>query len=134
MRLTFGDIWPLFVALLIPALWRTQRSTLTDLSRKHLFLVGAARSASIAFLVLALMRPVVYTPVVRFAVAYVVDVSRSVSPLALDADIRWMKRADDSRFPVEHHFIPFAANSVVLDNIKHLERVSSGKDDAPPID
>src|SRR3954462_7324319 len=111
MRLTIGEIWPLLIALVIPALWRIQRRTLTDLSRKHLFLVAGTRTTSIALLVFALMRPVMHTPVVRFAVAYVVDVSRSVSPSGIDAAVRWIERAETSSFPVEHHFIPFGANS-----------------------
>ena len=56
MRLTFENYWPLALALFVPWLWRVRRSTVTDLSPKHLQLSTILRSALVGLLVLALMQ------------------------------------------------------------------------------
>src|SRR5437870_3617764 len=124
MRLTFREFWPLILLIIVPILWRVQRRTLNDLSQKQLYFLGTVRSAVIAMLVLALMRPVIHTSVVRFSVAYLVDVSRSVAPAAMDSAMQWIQQTNHLKSPefeVERHIIPFGANSIVLGNIEGVK-------------
>src|ERR1041385_466325 len=127
MRLTLDEFWPLILLIIIPALWRIQRKTLSDISRKQLFLLTTFRSVVVLSLVLALMRPVIYRAAVRFSVAYVIDVSHSVSSSSFDAAMRWIDRTNTAKFPVQRQFIPFAANSAPVANIDELKKIAEFK-------
>ena len=123
MRLTFGEFWPLALLIVVPFIWRIQSRTLNDLSRKQLYALGALRSNVVLLLVVALMRPAIHNSAVRFSVAYLIDVSQSVSPASVDSAMQWMGRATNSKFSVRTHFIPFAANSLVLQNLDELKKI-----------
>src|SRR6266516_3624607 len=124
MRLTFDTYWPLFLLLAIPYLWWVQRKTLTDVTAKHLELSGTVRSAIVALLALALMQPVIYRPGVWLSVAYLLDVSQSISPTAMQSAIEWIQRTNDDGHPQQSRFIPFAANSTVFESLDQLKKVN----------
>jgi hypothetical protein len=73
-------------------------------------LLGAAalRSAALALLVLALAQPQVRGVDHTISVAYVVDVSRSVSPAFLSRSIDWIRTANARFQPREARFLVFA--------------------------
>ena len=123
MRLSFDTYWPLLLLLLIPYIWWVQRQTLTDLSRKHLQLAGAVRSAIVALGALALMQPVIYRPGAWISVAYLVDVSQSVAPSAIQSAIQWVQQTNDAAHPDHARFIPFAANATVFEKLDQLKAV-----------
>ncbi len=123
MQLSFDTYWPLLFLLLIPCLWWVQRKTLTDLSPKHLRLSGTVRSAIVALLALALMQPVIYRSGVWLSVVYLLDVSQSVSPTAIQSSIDWIQQTNNSGHPDQARFIPFAANSTVFDTLDQLKKV-----------
>ena len=123
MQLSFDTYWPLLFLLLIPYLWWVQRKTLTDLSPKHLRLSGTVRSAIVALLALALMQPVIYRSGVWLSVVYLLDVSQSVSPTAIQSSIDWIQQTNNSGHPDQARFIPFAANSTVFDTLDQLKKV-----------
>src|SRR5690242_17157255 len=123
MRFTFDTYWPLVLVLLIPYVWWAQRRTLTDLSPKHLKVLGGIRSAIIALIVFALMQPVIYRSGSWMSVVYLLDVSESVSPQAIQSSIQWIQQTNDAGHPDHARFIPFAANSTVFENLDQLKSV-----------
>ena len=124
MRLTFDTYWPLVLLLVIPYLWWVQRKTLTDLTAKHLQVSATVRSAIVALLALALMQPVIYRSGVWVSVAYLLDVSQSISPTAMQSAIEWIQRTNDAGRPQQARFIPFAANSAVFESLDQLKKVN----------
>ena len=123
MRFTFDTYWPLALLLMIPYLWWVQRKTLTDLSPKHLQLAGAVRSTIVALITLALMQPVLYRSGAFVSAVYLLDVSESVSPQAIQSAIQWVQQTNTAGHPDHARFIPFAANSSVLENLDQLKEV-----------
>lgn len=123
MRLTLDTYWPLLLLALIPCLWWVQRKTLTDLSPKHLQLSGAVRSAIVALIAFALMQPVLYRSGVWLSVVYLLDVSQSVAPPAIQSAIEWVRQTNDAGNPSNARFIPFAANSTVFETLDELKGV-----------
>src|SRR6185295_17062406 len=111
MRFTFDTYWPVLLLLIIPYLWWVQRRTLTDLSPKHLQLAGIIRSAIVALITLALMQPVIYRAGSWISVVYLLDVSQSVAPGAIESSIQWIRQANTEGRPDHARFIPFAANA-----------------------
>jgi Ca-activated chloride channel homolog len=123
MRLSFDTYWPLLLLLLIPYLWWVQRRTLTDLSPKHLQLAGILRSAIVALLAIALMQPVIYRAGSWISAVYLLDVSESVSPSAIQSAIQWIQQTNDAGRPDHARFIPFAGNAGVFDKLDQLKAV-----------
>jgi uncharacterized membrane protein len=123
MRFSFDTYWPLLLLLIIPYLWWVQRRTLTDLSPKHLQLAGAVRSAVVALIALALMQPVVYRAGAWISVVYLLDVSQSVSPPAIQSAIQWIQQTNDAGRPDHARFIPFAANATVFEKLDQMKAV-----------
>ena len=123
MRLSFDTYWPLLLLLIIPYLWRVQAKTLTDLSAKHLQLSSAVRSTIIALIALALMQPVLYRSGAWESIVYLLDVSESVSPTAIQAAIQWVQQTNNEGHPDHSRFVPFAANSTVFETLDQLKVV-----------
>jgi uncharacterized membrane protein len=128
MKFTFDTYWPLLLVLLIPYLWWVQQRTLTDLSPKHLRLSGIVRSTIIALLAFALMQPVIYRSGAWISAVYLLDVSESVSPQAIQSSIQWIQETNSAGNPDHARFIPFAANSTVFEKADQLKdvQVSNG--------
>jgi Ca-activated chloride channel family protein len=123
MRFSFDSYWPLALLLLIPYVWWVQRRTQTDLSPKHLQLSGAVRSGIIALIAFALMQPVIYRAGAWLSVVYLLDVSQSVSPQAIQSSIQWIQKTNDAGHPDHARFIPFAANAAIFDKLDQLKAV-----------
>ena len=88
MRLTFETYWPLLLALIIPFLWWTRRGTAAGLSPKHLSLSTAIRIAIVALLTLAMMQPVLRWSGAAVSAIYLLDISQSVAPSAIQNAIQ----------------------------------------------
>lgn len=121
--LTFGAYWPLVLLLIVPCLWWIQQKTVVDLSPKHRRVLGVGRSAIVALLALALTQPTIYRSGAAVSVSYVLDVSQSVSPAALQAAIQWIQRTNDSGGPTHVRYIPFGANATVFESLDQLKKV-----------
>jgi len=117
MRLSFDTYWPLLLLLVIPYLWRVQTKTLTDLSPKHLRLAGFVRSVIIALIIVSLMQPVLYRSGAWESIVYLLDVSESVSPTAIQSAIQWIQQTNNLGHPDHSRFVPFAANSTVFETL-----------------
>jgi Ca-activated chloride channel homolog len=116
--------WPLLLLLAIPFIWQVQRSTTMDFARKHLQLSVAVRAAVVLLLVFALMQPMVYRSGPWLSVAYVLDVSKSVSPAAVQSAINWIQQTNRSGNPASARFVPFGANAAVLETLDQLKSIS----------
>src|SRR2546429_245326 len=123
MRFTFDTYWPLLLLLIIPYLLWVQRKTLTDLSPKHLQLSGLVRSVIVALIALSLMQPVIYRAGAWISAVYLLDVSQSVSPQAIQSAIQWIQQTNDAGRPDHARFIPFGANASVFEKLDQLKEV-----------
>jgi Ca-activated chloride channel family protein len=123
MRFSFDTYWPALLLLLIPYVWWVLRRTQTDLSPKHLQLAGIVRSAIVALIALALMQPVLYRAGSWISVVYLLDVSQSVSPSAIQSSMQWIQQTNDSGRPDHARFIPFAANATVFEKLDQMKDV-----------
>jgi Ca-activated chloride channel family protein len=130
MRLTFDTYWPLLLLSVIPYLWWVQRKTQTDLSPKHLQLAGFVRSAIVALIAFALMQPVIYRAGGWISAVFLVDVSESISPSAIQSALEWIEHTNTEGHPDHARFIPFGANAAVfekLDQLKQVEVTTTGR-------
>ncbi len=135
MTLTFDTYWPLILLALVPYVWLVQRRSDTDLSAKHLTLASAIRSAIIVMLALALMQPVLKRSGDWISAVYLMDVSQSIAPGAIQNSIQWIEQTNNAGRPHHARFIPFGANSQVFETVDQLKSVSvSGKAAAGSID
>src|SRR5947209_6632629 len=123
VKFSFDTYWPLLLLLVIPYLWWVQRRTLTDLSPKHLQLSGIVRSAILALIAFALMQPVIYRSGAWISAVYLLDVSQSISPSAIQSAIQWVQQTNDAGHPDHSRFIPFGANSAVFEKLDQLKEV-----------
>ena len=125
----FENYWPSFLLGLIPFYWWARGRTLTDFNAAHLTLSTTIRSLLTVALVLALMQPIMNGSGNGLSVAYLLDVSESISPQAMESAIEWISQADTEGSPDHSVFIPFAANSLVLDSLEELRTVQvSGRE------
>jgi len=123
MRFTFDTYWPLLLLLIVPYLWWVQRRTLTDLSPKHLKLAGAVRSLIVILIALALMQPVMYRSGSWISVVYLLDVSQSVSPSAIQSAIQWIQQTNEAGLPDHARFLPFGSNALAFEKVEQIKEV-----------
>jgi len=124
MRLTFETYWPLLLALIIPFLWWTRRNTVAGLSPKHLLLSSTIRTVTVSLLVLAMMQPVLRLPGAAVSVVYLLDVSQSVAPSAIQNALQWIRQTNDSGNPSDSRFIAFGGNSLGFERLEDLTHVA----------
>jgi uncharacterized membrane protein/Mg-chelatase subunit ChlD len=96
---------------------------MTDLSPKHLKLSGIVRCAIVVALALALMQPILYRSGDWLSVVYLLDVSQSVGPPAIQSAMQWIQETNETGSPEHARFIPFAANSIQFETLDQLRNV-----------
>jgi Ca-activated chloride channel homolog len=121
-HLTFGTYWPLLLLMMIPLVWWIQRKTLTDLSSPHLRLSGCVRSLLVIVLVLAMMQPVIEKSGKWLSVVYLLDVSQSAAPAAVQSAISWIERTSASGHADHTRYIPFATDAPVFETLEGLKK------------
>lgn len=119
----FGAWWPLWLLLLVPVVWWLRRKTRVDTSPRQLRLSALARSLVIALLTLALMEPAIARSGEWLSVVYLVDVSQSVSPAAVQSAFDWIRRANAAGRPDHARYVPFGANAMALESLDELKTV-----------
>ncbi|HET9130103.1 MAG TPA: VWA domain-containing protein, partial [Terriglobia bacterium] len=124
MRLTFQTYWPLLLALIIPFLWWTRRGTIAGLSPKHLSLSTAIRIAIVCLLTLAMMQPILQWPGAAVSAIYLLDVSQSAAPSAIQNAIQWIRKTNDAGKPSSSLFIAFGGNAKGFDRLEDLTHVA----------
>ncbi len=123
MSLIFENYWPLAFLAVIPWLWWVRGRSAVDLSPKHLKLSTLFRSALIVAIVLALMQPTILRTSARISIVYLLDVSESVSPGAVQEALAWIRKTDSAGGASDSKFLAFAADSQVFDNPADLAKV-----------
>ena len=123
MSLIFEHYWPLLLLGLIPVLLWVRRSSAVDLSPRHLSLSLLIRSALIVLLALALMQPTVLRSSARVATVYLLDISQSVSPTAVQEALEWIRKTDAAGGASSSRFLAFGANSLAFDTPEELAKV-----------
>ena len=121
--IAFPNYWPLLLFGLVPFFWWVQKQTLTDFNPTHLKLATVVRSTLAVMLVLALMQPVVKGTGRWLSVVYLLDVSLSISPGAIQSAIDWIEETNAHGDPEHSLFVPFANNSMVFDDLDQLRTV-----------
>ena len=133
MRLTFESYWPLLFLLVIPYLWWIGTRSAVDLSPRHLQLSTAIRSLIVVALAIALMQPVLYKTSTYVSVVYLLDVSRSVAPGAIQKAMDWIQTTNAAGKPDHAEYVAFGSNSMEFDKIEELKKVKVASHEAPGI-
>ena len=123
MSLVFEHYWPIALLAVIPLLLWAKRTSAVDLSPKHLRLSLLVRSGLIVLLALALMQPTVLRSSTRVATVYLLDVSHSVNPTAIQDALQWIRKTSASGNSSSSRFLAFAANSLAFDSADALAKV-----------
>src|SRR5262249_36259374 len=89
----------------------------------QLTLAAGVRSIVIVVLAVALMRPVVYWTTESVSVVYLLDVSQSIAPPAIQDALQWIRHAEEGHHGEASKFIAFGANSHRVENAADLGRV-----------
>jgi hypothetical protein len=133
MRLTFESYWPLLFLLLIPYLWWVRGRSAVDLSPSHLRLTTIVRSIIVCALAVALMQPILYKTSTYVSVVYLLDVSQSVAPSAIQKAIDWIRKTNAAGNPDHSEFVAFGANSQDFKTIDELKKVKVSSQEAPGV-
>jgi Ca-activated chloride channel homolog len=123
MSLIFENYWPLLLLGVIPLLVWAQRRSAVDLSPKHFRLSLLIRSGLIVVLVLALMQPTLLRTSSRVATVYLVDISQSVSPNAVQDALEWIRKTRAAGGSAYSRYVAFASNSLAFDSLEALAKV-----------
>jgi uncharacterized membrane protein len=114
----------LWLLTALPAIWALAYASRGLHARWRLAGATALRSAAFSLMVLALAQPQVRGLDRAISVAYVVDVSRSISPEFLSRSLDWI-RATNARFqPREARFVVFADRPQRVESIDDLLSVA----------
>ena len=135
--MSIDALWPLWLLILLPALWwMSWRNRRAHDPRRY----GSAcvlRSAALALVVLALLRPAVLRPVDDVSVVYALDVSHSVRAHDIDASLRWIDAVNARQRPAQTRIVAFAHGARTLDStnsVRGLELSEDGVASAGAID
>jgi len=121
MSLIFEHYWPLVFLLAIPVLIWVRRQSAVDLSPRHLRLSLVIRCVLIALLALALMQPSLLRSSSPVATVYLLDVSQSISPNAVQDGLAWIRKIGSGGGT--SRFLAFGANSLAFDTPEALAKV-----------
>ena len=123
MSLIFEHYWPLALLAVIPLLVWVLRKSAVDLSPKHMRLSLLVRCGLIALLAFALMQPTLLRSSSRVATVYLLDVSQSVSPTAMQDALEWIRKTSASGSSAASLYVAFASNSMAFDTVDALAKV-----------
>jgi len=133
MRLTFDSYWPLLFLLIIPYLWWVCTRSAVDLAPKHLRLSTTIRSLIVVALTIALMQPILYKTSNYISVVYLLDVSRSVAPSAIQKAMDWIQTTNAAGKPDHAEYVAFGSNSMEFDKVEDLKKVKVANHEGPGI-
>jgi uncharacterized membrane protein len=93
-----------------------------DLAPRHLTLSTILRTGLILALALAMTQPTLQRSSDRISTVYLLDVSQSVSPTALQDALAWIRKTDTDGDASHSRFLAFAANSLEFDSADALAK------------
>jgi uncharacterized membrane protein len=119
---------PVWLALLaaLPFLVWAARRTLTNFPPRQRTLQTTARCLVVAILALAAARPVAQLAQRRVSVVYLVDVSASIAPAAIERAARWIEDLHRRGEPEHWRIVAFAAAPAPLAGLDELRALENG--------
>ncbi len=123
MQITFEQTWPLLLLPGIAGLWWVRRHTIIEFHPRQLDLMLLLRGVALALVILAMSQPVLHRSGSWLSVVYLLDVSHSVKPLAVDEAITWVQEAVERGEADTSGFFAFGANAVEADDAAGLREV-----------
>lgn len=120
--MTFERFWPLALLAIIPCLLWVKKRTVVDLSPKHLRLSIWIRAALIAVIAFALTQPALVRATEYISTVYLLDVSQSVSPAAVQEALQWIRQTHETGNAHHARFVAFGANSMAFEGPEALSR------------
>jgi hypothetical protein len=129
MQIAFEHTWPLLLLPALAGLWWVRRRTIIEFHPRQLDLMLLLRGVALALVILAMSQPVLHRSGSWISVVYLLDVSHSIKPLALDHAITWVDKAVASGEADTSAFFAFGANAVEADAADGLRavRVADGR-------
>jgi uncharacterized membrane protein/uncharacterized protein YegL len=121
---TVAALWPLALLPALLLVWLPLRRTG---SRGRRGAAAALRSVALIAIVLALLRPVLHRASDEVSVAYLVDVSRSVSTPFVEKALEWIDALDRRHRPAQSRLVAFAGGTRQLDSIAQLRALAAAQ-------
>lgn len=123
MQITFEQTWPLLLLPAVAGLWWVRKHTIIEFHARQLDLMLLLRGVALALVILAMSQPVLHRSGSWLSVVYLLDVSHSIKPLAVDQAITWVQEAVDSGEADTSGFFAFGANAIEADDTAGLRAV-----------
>lgn len=122
--LAHGALWPLWLLLLVPAVWWIGYRSRANLSRRHLVTVSALRTLALLLVVAALLQPVWTRSGTRVSVVYALDVSRSVAADFMQSALDFAERAGREERPAVARFVVFGGDARLVGSAAEVGRLA----------
>ena len=123
MQITFVQTWPLLLLPVVLGLWWVRKHTIIEFHRRQLDLMLLLRGVALVFVILAMSQPVLHRSGSWLSVVYLLDVSHSIRPRAVDEAITWVQEAVDTGEADTSGFFAFGGNAIQADDAAGLREV-----------
>jgi Mg-chelatase subunit ChlD len=123
MSLTWTAFGWLWLLLLVPAIWVVLRWSRINFNVRQRRVQAAVRSLVLVALALALARPVLSTGSSRLSIVYLVDISHSIAPRAIDEAAGQIDEFNRVARPAHSRIVAFGTDVTVLDSATDLRRL-----------
>jgi uncharacterized membrane protein len=131
MSITLSSPAALWLLLAVPLVWIAMRYGRTNFNRGQQRTQAVIRSVLLAFLALALARPVIATGSSRLSVIYVVDVSRSVAATSIERAASRIEAIQRELAPPHSRILVFGGDTRVVPDVAALRAIASHDAAAP---
>ncbi len=112
MSISLTFLWPLALLPGVALLWWARRRSLIEFHPRQVDLMVGTRIVAFVAAVLAMTQPVLLNSGSWLAVAYVLDVSQSVAPSAIEEGIRWIEEAVEAGDSETTRLVAFGNNVI----------------------
>ena len=126
--MTFTAPSALWLLLAVPLVLVAQLAARTNFNPRQRWIQATVRSLLLAFLALALARPVISTASSRQSIVYLVDVSHSISSVAIEETARKIDELNKQLRPAHYRVVAFAADALPLDSTEALRGLARIED------
>lgn len=124
MSLTLTTAAALWLLAAVPLVWLARRFARTNFNVRQQWLQAGVRSLALALVAFALARPVISLGSSRLSVAYVVDVSHSISSRAIGDAAKKIDDLNAAVRPAHFRIVAFGADVTVLDSTAALKQLA----------
>ncbi|HWQ38901.1 MAG TPA: VWA domain-containing protein [Burkholderiales bacterium] len=127
---TLVSAWPLLLLLALPLVWLLARRRRTGTESARILGATALRTGILAALVAALCQPVLQRASEAVSVAYVLDVSGSVSPRFVEEAMEWIAQLDARHEPAQSRYVVFADRARVFESLEDVRALPVADEDS----